>query len=173
MQISGLAAAAGYSPRQLFSPFWRSVAVTAIKDLHTRPQTAQLMADLLAMSISDLLQMTQIYTLPWLVLSKKKDIVQRISQAAGANGAWEICMNGKNLAPIMALLLVQPVTDQEEFIMTLLKYVSLEGFEKVDVLYLIRMAAIEIVFELLNASGEADESKKPRVRAFSPEKEYH
>jgi len=134
-----------------------------MKDLLTRPQTAQLMADLLSISVPDLLRNTQSYTLPWLVLSKKKDIIQRITQAADANDSWEICMNNKNLAPILAYLLVQPVQDPEDFIMTLLKDVSRTGFEKADLLDLIKLAPIEIAFELLNASGEADESKKSRV----------
>lgn len=138
--------------------------MTAVKDLFTRPQTAQLMADLLSISVPDLLQNTQSYTLPWLVLSKKKDIIQRITQVAGASDPWEICIQNKNLAPILAYLLVQPVPDQEEFIMALFKDMSPTGFAKFDLSDLIKIAPIEIAVELLNAAGEPDEGKKSRVR---------
>ncbi|KAI9798913.1 MAG: hypothetical protein M1825_004926, partial [Sarcosagium campestre] len=35
------------TPQQLLSPFWQSIAVTVVKDLQTRPQTIQLLSDLL------------------------------------------------------------------------------------------------------------------------------
>lgn len=122
------------------------------------------MADLLSISVPELLRMTQSYTLPWLVLSKKKEIVQKIAHAAGKNDVWDISIDTKNLAPILAFLLVQATTDEDEFIMGLLKDLSPEKFKKLSLRDLMQTAPIEIAFELLNASGEADEGKKAQVR---------
>ncbi|KIN07972.1 hypothetical protein OIDMADRAFT_111112 [Oidiodendron maius Zn] len=67
--------------QRMFNPFWDTVAVNAVKDLLGRPQISQLMSDLLEMSVPDFLVLTQSYTLPWLVMHKKTDVIKRISQA--------------------------------------------------------------------------------------------
>lgn len=149
----------------LFSPFWRSIAPVVVKDLQSRPQSAQLMADALSMSVADLLITTQAHTLPWLVLTKRRDAIIKIAEARGdedPKNPWRLCFENTNMAPIMACLLVQNVPDLEAFCMTLMKNVS-PHFKDLDLLDLLRIEPIGIALELLKSAGEVDSSKKSRV----------
>ncbi|EDN95718.1 hypothetical protein SS1G_11597 [Sclerotinia sclerotiorum 1980 UF-70] len=74
---------------RLFSPFWDSVAIAAVKDLLVRPQTAQLMADLLEINVPEFLILTQAYTLPWLVLWRDVKTIKKIAQARNEE-IWRI-----------------------------------------------------------------------------------
>lgn len=150
---------------QMFRPFWRSIGPTAVKDLQSRPQTAQLVADLLKVSVSDLLCSIQVDILPWLVLMKKRDVILRIAQARGDNDPGEACLEGSNKGPIMALLLVQNVPDLENFIMDLFRDISplFDGFEFVD---LLKIQPMLTAVELLQNAGEEEESRRSRV--FNP-----
>src|ERR1700712_5960825 len=95
------------SVERLLSPFWDNIAIEAVKDLIVKPQTSQMMADLLAMSVTEFLVLTQTYTLPWLVYGSKTDVIRRISEARKDSEEWIVCMTESNLIPILALLLVQ------------------------------------------------------------------
>ncbi len=148
---------------QMFRPFWRSIGPTAIKDLQTRPQTTQLMADLLGLSVTDLLLKIQADVLPWLVLTKKKDIILRISQARKDIDVGMTCYDSSNLAAIVAFLLIQNVPDLDAFIMALFRNVSEETFGQMDLADLVRMEPMLIAVELLKSAGEEDDSRKSRV----------
>jgi serine/threonine-protein kinase ATR len=145
---------------QMFSPFWRTIAHTAVSDLQNRPQTVQLMAELLSISVPEFLVETQAYTLPWLVLVKKTDIITKISQAREDDDPSKAIIS--NMVPIMSLLLVQAVPDIEKFIMELLRGVS-SAFDKIDLVQCLGIGAIEIAVELLKNAGDEDDSKKSRV----------
>jgi serine/threonine-protein kinase ATR len=147
---------------QMFKPFWRSIGPTAVKDLQSRPQTAQLVADLLRISVSDLLLSIQADVLPWLVLTKKKDVILRIAQARGDNDPGPACGEATNKGPIMALLLVQNVPDLENFVTALFRHISplFDGYEFVDLLMIQPMLT---AVELLKNAGEEDESRRSRV----------
>jgi serine/threonine-protein kinase ATR len=154
------------SVKQMFSPFWRSIAPTVVKDLQNRPQTAQLMADLLGTSVSDLLLMTQTCTLPWLVLTKNKDVILRIAQVRRDDDPWRtIIQDSANLGSIMALLLVQNVPNLEGFIMDLLRHIS-PHYAELDLVDLLKIDPIQIAIELLAKAGEEDDSKRSRVGLF-------
>ena len=134
-----------------------------VRDLSTRPQTAQLLCDLLAMTVANLLVLTQSYTLPYLILLKKQDVILKIAQARGNDTTvWSMCMDSVNMASIIALLLVQPSTDVEATIMSLLCHAS-SKFKEVDLAELASSEPILIAVELLKAAGEEKESTKARV----------
>jgi serine/threonine-protein kinase ATR len=159
-EILNTAEAQGVPVGQMFSPFWRTIAHTAVKDLQSRPQTAQLLAELLSISVSEFLVNTQAHTLPWLVLDRKTDVIARISQARDDKDPSEAIL--ENMAAIMPHLLVQNVPDIEIFIMQLLRNVS-SRFNDIDLVECVRMAAIEIALELLKNAGDEDDSRKSRV----------
>jgi serine/threonine-protein kinase ATR len=146
---------------KLFSPFWDTIAVNAVKDLLIRPQTAQLMSDLMEISVPDLLVLTQSHTLPWLVMHKKTDIIKRISQARKDNDDLEICIT-QNLVPILAILMVQNVPTTEAYIMQTLRAIS-PGFKEFDVSDLLRTEPANLALCLLRAAAEADDAHKSRV----------
>jgi serine/threonine-protein kinase ATR len=153
---------------RMFSPFWDTIAVNAVKDLLVRPQTSQLMSDLLEISVPDFLVLTQSHTLPWLVMHKRTDVIKKISQARKDDDGLQACMQTSNLVHILAKLLQQNVPDTGIYIMQLLKVAS-PGFKDFDITHLMRIEPASIALNLLKAVGEADEEQMRRVRSqFSP-----
>ncbi|KAI9795604.1 MAG: serine/threonine-protein kinase M1 [Piccolia ochrophora] len=162
-ELSKLSQSSSVTPQQLLHPFWRSIAVTVVKDLQTRPQTVQLLSDLLGVTVSHFLSSTQVYTLPYLVLLEKREIIQRIAQAReDGSSVGSMCLKKANIAAILALLMVQPSTDIESAAMSHLRAATSE-FQNFDLLDLVKIDPLMIAFELLNAAGVEDDSKKSSV----------
>ncbi len=120
------------------------------------------MADLLGMSVSEFLVLTQSHTVPWLVLNRQVVVIKRIAEARREAEEWKICTDPMNWCPILALLLVQNVPDLESFVMGQLKEVS-SRFKEFDLADLIRIEPASTALCLLKAAGEADDGKKSRV----------
>ncbi|PQE28467.1 phosphatidylinositol 3 protein [Rutstroemia sp. NJR-2017a BBW] len=148
---------------RMFTPFWESVAIAAVKDLLVRPQTTQLMADLLEMTVPDFLILTQAYTLPWLVLWGEVKIIKKIAQARNEDPG-RVCIDDANVFRIMALLLVQDVNDIESHTMSKLKCISPE-FDKQGLTFahLLKIGPPNTFLQLLIVAGDADGSKKSRI----------
>ena len=154
----------GYSlatPMRLFSPYWRTIATTVVQDLQRRPQVAQQVSDLLAMTVVDFLRLTQYYTTPYLVLTKKRDILQRVAGACGRS-IKDHCMDHNNLAAILAYVLLQPSKNAEDMTMRLLRSASSE-FDYVDCAELVKGEPMLTASELLKVAGEDDDLKRSRV----------
>ncbi|KAG7291844.1 hypothetical protein NEMBOFW57_001865 [Staphylotrichum longicolle] len=162
-ELLNLAESRGETPAHLFEPFWANLAFSVVKDLATKPQTARLVADLMQISVSGLLLVLQKHALPWLVLTKKQEVIQKITEARGETETWQTCMDHANLPSILALLLVQDAPDIAAHAMSLLGHVSshIGGFELVD---LLRTDPLTIALELFKAGAEANETRKARVR---------
>ncbi len=150
---------------KLFAPYWRTIAVTVVQDLHRRPQIAQQVSDLLGMSVSDFLSMTQIHTVPFFVLIKKQDILQRIADACG-HSIMALCRDHNNLAAILSCVLLRTSNDVDSLVMSLLNAVSPE-FSNVDCAELLKSEPQATASELLRAGGEMDEAKKAKVGLIS------
>lgn len=151
----------------MFSPFWGTIAIEAVKDLLVRPQTTQLMADLLGISVSEFLVLTQSHTLPWLVLFGKPEVIKKIAEARKDEEVWLACMATSNLVAILPLLLIQNVPDTETFVMRLFKAVS-PKFNEADFTELLRHEPASQAIHLLKLAGDADDSKKSRVCLKTP-----
>jgi len=148
---------------RMFRPFWGTVAIEAVKDLLVRPQTTQLMADLLGISVSEFLVLTQSHTLPWLVLLGKPEVIKKIAEARkDGQVCWYPCMETSNLVAILPLLLIQNVPDTESYVMKLLKAISPQ-FKEIDFTDLLRVEPASQALHLLKLAGDADDSKKSRV----------
>ena len=147
---------------RLFSPCWDIVAIEVVKDLLVKPQTTQLMSDLLEISVLDFLVLTQSHTLPWLVLSQQAVVIQRIADARNASEPSRMCLDPANWCPILALLLRQSVPDTEVYVLSTLKGAA-AGFKGIEFSELIRIEAASTALCLLKAAADADESKKSRV----------
>ncbi|KAL2158380.1 hypothetical protein VTH06DRAFT_4428 [Thermothelomyces fergusii] len=162
-EILNLAESRGETPAQLFEPFWGNLAFSVVKDLVSKPQTAQLVADLMQISVSDLLLMLQKHALPWLVLTKKREVIQKIAEARGDKEIWETCMDANNLPSILSLLLIQDAPDIAAHTMSLLGHISprVNSFELVE---LLRTDPLTIALELFKAAADASEARKARVR---------
>lgn len=163
-EILNLASALGKKPVELFRPFWQNVAPAAVKDLLTLPQKVQQLADLLQLSVSQFLLLTQTSTLPFLVLSKRSDVLHRLAFMRGAETPVEhLCMQpSKNLAAIVALLLRQPSTNIEDNVMDLLAEAA-PAFKEYDLATLVKLEPILIACDLLKAAAGADQAQRPLV----------
>ncbi len=144
-------------------PFWRSISVTVVKSLHTRPQMAQNLTDILGMSVNQFLLLTQAETLPYLVLMRRQDLLSRIASARGTTVHNTCTQPRRNLAAILALLLSQPSPDVEQTTHEFLCQAA-PGFGKDDLSTWIRLEPVMIACEMLKTAGDEDESNKKRVR---------
>jgi serine/threonine-protein kinase ATR len=161
-ELLNLADSRGETAAQLFGPFWPSLAFSVVKDLVSRPQTARLVADLMHMSVSELLLRLQKHALPWLVLTKKREVVQKVAEARGESETWETCMDAANLPPILALLLVQDAPDIADHTMSLLAHIT-PRFDGIELVELLRTDPLPIALELFKASSGANEARKTKV----------
>ncbi|KAI1105988.1 phosphatidyl inositol 3-kinase [Jackrogersella minutella] len=163
-EIMKLARLRGMTTRQFFEPFWRYLAFSATKDLTSRPKLTILLAELLDMSVPELLLYIQKYALPWLVLTKKRDVIQKIADARNEKEIWQPCLDETNLGPILALLLTQDTSDIRQYCMSLLEHISPHLNKSDGLLELLRIEPIGTTLELLKAAGDAEEDRKPHVR---------
>ena len=147
---------------KLFAPYWRTIAVTVVQDVHRRPQVAQQISDLLAMSVSNFLLLTQVHTIPFFVITKRKDVLQRIADSCGQS-IMVLCREHNNLAAILSCILLRTPVDVENVVMALLNAVSPE-FGHVDCAELLRSEPQATASELLRVAGENDESQRRKVR---------
>ncbi|PHH65261.1 hypothetical protein CDD81_3120 [Ophiocordyceps australis] len=157
-ELLRLSEARSTTPRRLFEPFWKSLAYMAIKDMVHRPQQSRVIAELLQISINELLLLIQSHALPWLVLDKRLDVIQKIAEARGEQETWRSLTDGSNLASILALLLVQDVDDVGSFTEARLNDIS-PHFHHLSLADLFLSEPVMIAIELLRAAAEADETR--------------
>lgn len=170
-EITNLATYRSTTPRRLLEPFWRSLAYSTVKDMFTRPQTTQMVADLLKTNITELLLLIQSHALPWLVLHRKKDIIHRFLEARREalppdqrekEQLWTMLyMDDANLCTILSRLLVQDVPDIEAYVSSVLLDVCPQ--ESLNLKELLSSSAVPTTMELLKMSGEGDDTIRTSV----------
>ncbi|RBR22292.1 hypothetical protein FVER53590_01978 [Fusarium verticillioides] len=162
-ELLNLADARRVTPRRLFEPFWPSLAYMTTKDMVQRPQMSRTIAELLQVSVNELLLLIQTHALPWLVLDKQKDVIQKIAEARQESEVWLPLIDPANLAATLALLLVQDTDDIASFAKSRLEELSTH-FQTEPLVNLLQVEPVLTVIELLKAAGDADETKKAPVR---------
>ena len=162
-QIRRLANHLCVTPMRLFAPYWRTIATAVVNDLLKKPQVVQQMSDLLAITVADFLTFTQSYTTPYLILTKKQDILQRIADSSNRS-LKQLCMDHTNLAATLACVLLQESEDPEGLIMALFSNISFE-FAKIHCSDLLKAEQPLTAAELLKAATEDDDMGKTKVRA--------
>ncbi|KAF2206005.1 hypothetical protein GQ43DRAFT_427658 [Delitschia confertaspora ATCC 74209] len=162
-ELDSIAEAFQTSTGELLRPWWRAIAPAVVKDLQSCPQKAQQLSDLLGMSVNQMLLLTQTETLPLLVLTKRKEVLQRIATARGTPIEILCMLPHKNLAGILALLLSQPVTNVKKAAADAINAVAprLEELGH-DLPALVKMEPVLVACELLKMAAE-DESKKAQA----------
>ncbi|KAI9709715.1 MAG: serine/threonine-protein kinase M1 [Bogoriella megaspora] len=151
-------------PEDLLKPFSRSVSVSVVKDLLVRPQKIQQLADLLRTGVNQYILSTETETLPYLVLAKRKDVLEKLAAAHGPQTTvQDLCMQPRaNLIAILSQLLLQPFADPEAAIMRCLCEIAPE-FAEYDLSSLVKLDSILIMCEVLKAAGDAEDSTKPQI----------
>lgn len=185
-EITNLANYRRTTPRRLLEPFWRSLAYLTVKDMFTRPQTTQMVADLLKMNLSELLLLIQPHALPWLVLHRKKDIIQKFlearreilpSQEKNEEEMWTmLCMDDANLSAILSRLLIQDAPDIEIYTISILSDIC-PNFSTVNLKELLSSNPVPTALELLKMSGEGDTAMRTSVsscrQSYIPQLTYY
>jgi serine/threonine-protein kinase ATR len=161
-ELLNLAEARRVTPRRLFEPFWPNLAYMATRDMVQRPQMSRTIAELLQVSVNELLLLIQTHALPWLVLDKQKDVIQKIAEARQESEIWLPLIDPANLAATLALLLIQDTEDIAAFAKSRLDELSAH-FETETLVSLLQVEPVLTVMELLKAAGDSDESKKAPV----------
>ena len=163
-ELERIADCLSLSPAALFKPFWRTIAVSVVQDLLCRPQKIQLLSDFLQIGVDRFLLLTQQDTLPSLILTKKRDILQRLALARGPRTKVEdICLQPRtNLAAILALLLLQPSPDIEATATAILAD-TVPALRDHDLVSLIKLDPMLIAAEMLKVAGDEDPSRKSRT----------
>lgn len=146
---------------KLFAPYWRSIAVSAVQDLQRRPQIVQQLSELLAIQVKEFLVLTQTYTVPYFVLRKKHDILQRIAEACGQS-IMTVCREHANMAGILAGILLQCEGDVEGLVVGLLSVASPE-FAHIDYAELLKSEPQATVAELLKNASDTHLEDQPKV----------
>ncbi|KAK3679373.1 serine/threonine-protein kinase M1 [Recurvomyces mirabilis] len=162
-EIDRLATLRDQTVGDMFKPFWSTIAISVVQDLTLRPQKAQHLCDLLGTNVSELLLSTQHHTIPTLLLSKKKDILQKLA-AARQTTIQDLFMQPTiNFVATFATLLLQPVNDPEEAGLACLVEVT-QSFRNLDnMTNLIKVHADAIACEMLTRTGDVADNRKPRM----------
>ena len=133
--------------------------------MHKRPQIAQSVSDLLGISVTEFLRMTQFYTIPYLILTKKQDVLQRIADSNGpGHSIVSLCMEREQLAAILAYLLLQPSQDSEKLVISLLSEAS-SDFARSNLTEILKADPTQLAYELLKAASEHNEDTKSRAHS--------
>jgi serine/threonine-protein kinase ATR len=141
---------------------------------------AEQLCDLLGMKVDGFLRLTEVHVLPYLVLTRKRDIICRIGASRNeGESAFDVCSEKNNLAAILAFLLSQQSENPEAMIMSLLADID-PAFKGRSLAELVRIEPILIACDLLKSLGDAGEQKKERfnqalhrLATFVPRKIVH
>jgi serine/threonine-protein kinase ATR len=164
-ELQKLARSLKMSPAAMLRPFWRTVAIVVMKNFQTRPVIAQSLCDLLGtdMNVDVLLMFMEEYILPYLVLSRKKDLVLRIALAHGQTmSPFDLCTKSNNFAAILSYLLTQSGPDSEHLVMSLLADVSPE-FRQQDLSSWIKLEPILVACESLKSIGDTGSERSSKA----------
>lgn len=170
-ELLNLAESRSSTPRRLFEPFWKSLAYMATNEMVQRPQRSRAVAELLQISVNELLLLIQTHALPWLVLDKRLDVIQKIAEARQDEELWQPLLDSTNLAATLALLLVQDPENMQEFTKSRLNDIS-PHFHPLKLLDLFRSEPVLIAIELLKSAACADAPRRHAVCSplHSPER---
>ena len=149
----------------MLNPYWRTIAPTVVNELRRRPQVIQLMAELLSITTADFLQLTQVHTIPYLVLNQRREILSRVAESSGLP-LRDMCLLHNNLASILAHILLKTSGDLKASVSSVLGTIS-SDFSGMECAELIRAEPILIASELLKVAGECLSQDNPEVRFSS------
>ncbi|KAL8243599.1 hypothetical protein R6Q59_009857 [Mikania micrantha] len=146
----------------LFRPFWRTLSVIIVQNITKRPVIAQQVSDLMGMQVDGLLQLIEEHALPYLVLSKDINTINRICNSSASHmSPFDLCYKVNNFPRILALLITQSFSDPEDTIMNLLLNVS-EGFNAEDLAGWVHVYPAHIACELLKSIADDGRGKSAK-----------
>ena len=155
-EILSVAEARDTTPYGLMEPYWRNLAYLTTKNMNRNPQASRAVAELLQLSINELLLLIQSHALPWLVLHKSNDVIQKIAEARQEKEIWRpLVDDSNNLATTLSLLLMQDQGFEGAFAKQRLDSVS-RDFESSTIHSLLQKEPVLVSLELLKAAADQD-----------------
>lgn len=159
-EILTVAHAHNQSNWQMFSPYWSVISWQVVEQMRSRPQILQRLAELLDVRDSMFLMRTQNFTVPPLVLARRRDMLELLSHKIGVR-VWQ--MLNENMSFILAALFTadtrDPLVSGTEFLVELMSANNTKV--KIDTRNLIMACRTPLTVELLKMLGE--EGKPERV----------
>jgi serine/threonine-protein kinase ATR len=110
------------------------------------------------MDVAEFISITQQFTLPYLILWRKQDLVARVAQAAKID-VKGVCR--ENVTPILTVLLCRTVGDIETTTMSLLEETA-DEFKSLTLASLIESQILSLTPELLKVAGDTDNKEAVR-----------
>ena len=169
-ELSSLADDLSISPQELLRPYWRTIGFSIVNELHTKPQKAKFVVELIGeiSYVNQLLILIHEDVLPVLVLNKRKDILQRIANAKKTS-VEELCLQPRaHLVRIIALLICQAGPDVERRAMDSLIAVA-PGIRQIGQEFhdLVQQDAAAMASEVFKLAADKDERDKDLV-SYAP-----
>jgi serine/threonine-protein kinase ATR len=145
------------STAEMLRAYWKTIGYKVVSEINSKPQKAQLLGQIVEMSVPMLLCDIHPHVIPTLVLNKRKDVIRRIAKAKDTT-AEDVCMQ-PSLGAILALLLCQTGDDIEKRAMDSLVAVA-PGFrdERFPLHELIVQEAAVAACEVLKMAADSDEA---------------
>jgi serine/threonine-protein kinase ATR len=164
LQINQLAKDLNSTTIELFLPFWRSIGPDVVKDTFTCPQKIQHLADVLRLKggVDELLVLTQTDTIPFLVITKRHDVLDRIRRARPGTDSIEtlILEPRRNLACVLSRLLLES-RGSEAAAASLLQEAAPNTRGKLR--ELVNIESVLTACEILKVAGDSGQSKPQKV----------
>ncbi|KKA30143.1 hypothetical protein TD95_002801 [Thielaviopsis punctulata] len=155
IELRALAKNKNRTPLHLVDPFWKYLSYVTVGNLRLKPQTSMRMAELLNMSLDDLLVLVQRHALPSLVVRGEVQTIQRIAAAAGKS-VPQLLMYRGNQPSVMASLMVSSSSENlEEEVMGRLRRIH-DGFRHSDLMALIRSELVPTLHEVFKHAASRD-----------------
>lgn len=163
LSLREVAESAKVDMAQMFAPYWNSIAIQVVKDLPAKPQKLQQLADLLGVPVNLFLLNTQHFTVPYLVLWKRSNALVRIAQARGEDASvWSVCMNKKNMNPIIALIIVERPENADAAIIECLGHAH-RDFLSQDPIDLVKSDPITLACEILKIAADREDAQRTKA----------
>lgn len=147
-------------------PFWRSISVPVVRQYQSKPQIVETLISWLGMTMDSFLILTEKFTVPYLVLEGKKEMIRRIGKNSNRTMAV-VCHD--NMNHIMPVLLIQDVPNVEKHAINLFRTLS-KKFDSSSLKELLWPDATFVAAELLIFAGDAGKDevdRRARVTLYS------
>ncbi|KAK9456764.1 hypothetical protein V1511DRAFT_456314 [Dipodascopsis uninucleata] len=153
-EIKMLAASRNKSPWRLIAQFWSVISVFVFKEYGLNSRMVGTVANLLEVPVDNILLRTQEFTLPYLILAKKTDVLKRLADAQ-SKSLSQVCK--ENMSSILAVLLTQDLDNPVRNCVELLAEVT----DDTNALTSIDLFSFElsVAVEILKMYNEDDELK--------------
>ena len=141
------------------------MSVAIVKQLKSKPQILRLVCELISMDIDGFLRATIPFTLPYMILSKRHDVIERLRIAADPDQKDNVTVSSliaDHCAAILGVILIQDMADLEAETLQLLREVC-ENLSAITLEELVRSEPIPLASEILKSCGGDDLKRKQRV----------